>query len=145
MFWWCWIFSIIVSIGYVGKVWIEAGLLKDIKPEPKEVKPEPEPRKIDNLNMVYSQTVPQVKFNKVARFATTLLAMQAHGNVDLREPTWKTHFGSRESYVQVRTRFENAGAFVRKTTATNSPFIVNDKGGWYVVERVAAGDETVLN
>ena len=145
LFWWCWIFSIIMSVGWVGKVWIEAGLLKDIKPDvQKEVKPEPE-REIQNLNMVYGQSVPQVKFNKVARFATTLLSMQAFGNVDLREPTWKQHFGSRENYVQVRNRFENAGAFVRKTTANNSPFIVNGDGGWYVVGRVAAGDESVLN
>jgi hypothetical protein len=138
----------IVSIGtliFLGvRMWIEAGLLKDIKPETqKEVKPE-EPRKIENLNAMYAQVIPQVKFNKVARFATTLLSMQAFGNVDLREPTWKQHFGSRENYVNVRNRFENAGAFVRKTTANNSPFVVNGDGGWYVVRRVAAGDESVL-
>jgi hypothetical protein len=139
-------FIAVCTLIFLGvKSWIEAGLLKDIKPEiQKEVKPE-EPRKIENLNPVFSQSVPQVRFNKVARFATTLLSMQAFGNVDLREPTWKQHFGSRENYVNVRNRFENAGAFVRKTTANNSPFVVNGDGGWYVVGRVAAGDESVLN
>lgn len=105
-----------------------------------------EPKRIPNLNELYSQVVPVVKFNKVRRFASTLLAMRAinENKIDLREDTWRTHFGGRDGYIKTRARFESVGAFTRKDARPNSPYIVCGKSGWYVVEQVAHGNENVL-
>lgn len=85
----------------------------------------------------YAQTFQTVTERKEKQFAKTLLAMKELGKVDLREDRWKEHFGSRENYVEVRTRFEQAKGFARKDARRNSPYIVTD---WRVVELVAQGE-----
>ena len=101
------------------------------------------PHSIPNLGEQhqYAQTFRTVTQRKDIQFAKTLLAMRAleegDKKVDLREDRWKEHFGSRELYVEVRTRFENAKGFRRKDARRNSPYIVSD---WRVVELVAQGE-----
>ena len=89
----------------------------------------------------YTQTLRTVTQRKDIQFAKTLLAMReleaGDKKVDLREDRWKDHFGSREAYVEVRTRFEQAHGFSRKDARRNSPYIVSD---WRVVELVAQGE-----
>ena len=101
------------------------------------------PHAIPNLGEQhqYAQTLHQVTARKDIQFAKTLLAMRTlednDKKVDLREDRWKEHFGSRENYVEVRNRFENAKGFSRKDARHNSPYIVSD---WRVVELVAQGE-----
>jgi len=89
----------------------------------------------------YTQTFQTVTQRKDIQFAKTLLAMRTledgDKKVDLREDRWKEHFGSREAYVEVRSRFEQAHGFARKDARRNSPYIVSD---WRVVELVAQGE-----
>ena len=101
------------------------------------------PRSIPNFGEQhqYAQTLHQVTARKDIQFAKTLLAMRTlednDKKVDLREDRWKEHFGSRDAYIQVRLRFENAKGFTRKDARRNSPYIVSD---WRVVELVAQGE-----
>lgn len=99
--------------------------------------------KADAGGNVYAQVVPGVKFNKVRRFASTLLNMRSvsESSVDLREDTWRVHFGGRDGYIKTRVRFENVGAFVRKDARPNSPYIVKR---WDVVQDVANGNKRAL-
>jgi len=103
------------------------------------------PRVMAGGMVVNNQVITGVKFNKVRRFAQTLLNMRSvsESSVDLREDTWRTHFGGRDGYIRTRVRFENVGAFVRKDARPNSPYIVSPSG-WNVVQEVAHGNERVL-
>lgn len=89
----------------------------------------------------YTQTLHRVTARKDIQFAKTLLAMRTledgDKKVDLREDRWKEHFGSRDAYIQVRSRFEQAHGFSRKDARRNSPYRVSD---WRVVELVAQGE-----
>lgn len=101
------------------------------------------PQSIPNLGELhqYTQTFGTVTERKEKQFAKTLLEMRTladnDAKVDLREDTWKDHFGGRDKYVQVRARFETAKAFARKDSRLNSPFIVTD---WRKVQLVAQGE-----
>ena len=141
-----WILSILWLVGEIIRQWLHEGILFSIKPETQKlVTPEP-PRKVPNLNEpAFGFEIDGVRFSKIRQYAKTLLAMKAAGSVDLREDKWIGHFGSRNKWVNVRTRFENAGAFVRNGDKKNSSFVVREDGGWYVIEQVAIGDESVLN
>jgi hypothetical protein len=90
----------------------------------------------------YTQTVHTVTERKEKQFARTLLDMRTLADddrkVDLREDTWRQHFGSRDAYVQVRTRLEQAHAVRRKDARLNAPFIVSD---WRVVQLMAQGEQ----
>jgi len=103
------------------------------------------PRSMAGGMVVNNQVIAGVKFNKVRRFAQTLLNMRSvsESSVDLREDTWRVHFGGRDGYIKTRIRFENVGAFIRKDARPNSPYIVSP-GGWNVVQEVAHGNERVL-
>lgn len=108
--------------------------------EPEQIYPST-PLKYGELHQ-YAQTFPTVTERKEKQFCKTLLDMQTladdDSKVDLREDTWKDHFGSRDNYVEVRTRFELAKAFARKDARLNSPFIVTD---WRKVQLVAQGEK----
>jgi len=103
------------------------------------------PRVMAGGMVVNNQVVAGVKFNKVRRFAQTLLNMRSvsESSVDLREDTWRVHFGGRDGYIKTRVRFEQVGAFVRKDARPNSPYVVSSSG-WNVVQEVAHGNERVL-
>lgn len=107
------------------------------KKEPEQLYPST-PLKYGEMHQ-YTQTFQTVTQRKDKQFAKTLLAMRAsnENHVDLREDRWKSHFGSRENYIQVRSRFEQAGGFARKDARRNSPYRVSD---WRVVELVAQGE-----
>lgn len=111
---------------------------------PQIITPQKEiPQSIPNLGEQhqYNQTFRTVTQRKDIQFCKTLLTMRTlaenDSKVDLREDTWKDHFGSREKYVEVRTRFETAKAFGPKDRRINSPRIVTD---WRQVELVAQGE-----
>lgn len=97
------------------------------------------PHIIPNLGEMhqYAQEFRTVTERKEKQFAKTLLAMKELGDVDLREDRWRVHFGSRDAYIQVRSRFEQVGGFSRKDARRNSPYIVSD---WRVVALVAQGE-----
>lgn len=109
------------------------------KKEPEQIYPST-PLKYGELHQ-YNQTFRTVTERKEKQFCKTLLTMRMladdDSKVDLREDTWKDHFGSREKYVEVRTRFETAKAFGQKDRRINSPRIVTD---WRQVELVAQGE-----
>lgn len=111
---------------------------------PQIITPQAEiPHSIPNLGEQhqYAQTFQSVTARKDIQFAKTLLAMrtleEGDKKVDLREDRWKEHFGSRDAYIQVRSRFEQAHGFSRKDARRNSPYIVSD---WRVVQLVAQGE-----
>lgn len=111
---------------------------------PQIIQPQQEiPHSIPNMGELhqYAQEVKQVTTRKDIQFAKTLLAMRTladdDSKVDLREDTWKDHFGGRSAYVEARSRFEQAKGFARKDARVNSPFIVTD---WRVVQLVAQGE-----
>jgi len=141
------IFQFFAVIVYVGM--IIAGLMYQaymtdtdtpqiITPKPTELS-----RSIPNMGELhqYTQTLHQVTVRKDIQFAKTLLAMrmleEGEKKVDLREDRWKEHFGGRDKYVEVRSRFETAKVFARKDARVNSPFVVSD---WRVVQLVAQGE-----
>jgi len=99
-------------------------------------------RTIPNMGELnqYAQTVKQVTARKDVQFYKTLLAMKAldETKTDLREDRWKSHFGSRENYIQVRSRLEQARAIARKDARLNSPFVVIN---WRVIQLLAQGQE----
>ena len=94
-----------------------------------------------NDNAVYENTTPKVSIDvmtiKIKRFSRTLITQRANGfKVDLREDTWKAHFGGRKNYVEVRD-VRMIGAFAKENPdLTNSPFVVVN---WGVVEAAASG------
>lgn len=107
--------------------------------EPEQIYPST-PLKYGEMHQ-YAQTFPTVTERKEKQFCKTLLGMRTladdDSKVDLREDTWKEHFGGRDNYVEARTRFELAKAFGRKDRRGNSPFIVID---WRKVQLVAQGE-----
>lgn len=107
--------------------------------EPEQIYPST-PLKYGEMHQ-YAQTFKIVTERKEKQFCKTLLGMRTladdDSKVDLREDTWKEHFGGRDNYVESRTRFELAKAFGRKDRRGNSPFIVID---WRKVQLVAQGE-----
>lgn len=73
---------------------------------------------------------------KTKRMCRTLINQREAGfEIDLREDTWKAHFGGRDNYVYVRD-VKMAGAFAKEFARDNSPFVVVN---WRIVEDGARG------
>lgn len=117
----------------------------DDKPRLKIPEPVDAPQKRTLLDMntgkpIYAFQTPQVKIDhmsrKVKHFCIVLINQREQGfPIDLREQTWKGHFGGRDNWVRVRD-VRLAGAFAKEGSRVNSPFVVID---WNVVERGAKG------
>ena len=108
-----------------------------------EPKPAPDgwkPRIFVDGKPMYAFQTPVVKIDvmsrKIKHFCIVLVNQREHGfKIDLKEETWKKHFGGREHYVYVRD-VRLSGAFAKESGRTNSPFVVID---WAVVESAAKG------
>lgn len=101
-----------------------------------------EPLRIQNMNEkpLYNQVTPLVKIDhmsrKIKHFCIVLITQRDDGfKVDLKEDTWKAHFGGRDNYVWVRD-VKMGNAFAKEFPRDNSPFTVTD---WRIVERGAEG------
>jgi hypothetical protein len=105
--------------------------------------PQAEKRILLDMNTgkpLYAFQTPAVKIDvmsrKIKHFCIVLVNQRDHGfKIDLKEETWKKHFGGRDHYVHVRD-VRLAGAFAKESSRTNSPFVVVD---WGVVEDGARG------
>jgi hypothetical protein len=89
---------------------------------------------------MYAFQTPVVKIDvmsrKIKHFCIVLVNQREHGfKIDLKEETWKKHFGGRDNYVYVRD-VRLSGAFAKESSRTNSPFVVTD---WRIVEEGAKG------
>lgn len=105
--------------------------------EPEQIYPST-PLKYGELHQ-YAQEVRPAIERKDKQFAKVLLAQKAlnENSVDLRESTWRAHFGSREAYITLRGRLEQSGAITRKDARLNSPFVVQD---WRAIQLLAQGE-----
>lgn len=108
-------------------------------PKPKVNEPQ-STRAIPNLNAVYEFQGQTVRLDhmsrKIKHFCIVLINQRDNGyKIDLREVTWKAHFGGHDNYVNVRD-VRLAGAFAKESSRTNSPFVVVD---WRAVEDGANG------
>jgi len=140
---WCYFFAVIFSTGveygrYLSRRW------QYFTPQetPNDNKPIAKPREIQNLNAVYQQMAVGVKFDMERQFAKTLLIMRDHQpgdkSVNLTEEYWKkpNKFGSRESYIAVRGKWDEYGIIGRESAKKNARFVVRK---WDVVQAVADG------
>lgn len=134
-------FLSLVSLPYAAYLW-QAGIIYQHwqagDPEPqKELKPVVKTN-FNNGVLVLEQVTQVQREDKLMQFANILIHQKALGKVDLREPFWVKHFGSRDNWLTVRDDLERRGALARMGERKNASFGVTD---WRVIELLRRGEK----
>lgn len=133
--------TLLVVSAFISQMYDEYKRVNGDNPKPKVNESQSQARTIPNLNAVYEFQGQTVRLDpmsrKIKHFCIVLINQRDNGyKIDLREVTWKSHFGGHDNYVNVRD-VRLAGAFAKEhPERVNSPFVVVD---WRAVEDGANG------